>query len=146
MRAATGDRPSRSTVVGVLVGFAGLIVLVAAGGGVGGTVPVVGAFIVLAAATSWAIGSFLSNRIGLPPDPFVATEVVEPYPAEPVAAEPVADEAPAAEPVVVDELPASVANGKRGVRRLTDPELPICRCMAAGCRLGSPAGWRGSAR
>jgi drug/metabolite transporter (DMT)-like permease len=81
MRAATGDRPRPATLVGVAVGFAGLVALVAAGSaasgaagsGLGGGVPLLGALVVVAAAASWAIGSFFSRRVPLPPDPFVAT-------------------------------------------------------------------------
>jgi drug/metabolite transporter (DMT)-like permease len=73
MRAGTGDRPRLMTVVGVLVGFGGLIALVAAGSGVDGSVPLVGSLIVLGAASSWAVGSFLSGRLPLPANPFVTT-------------------------------------------------------------------------
>ena len=38
-----------------------------------GAVPLVGALTVVAAATSWSVGSFLSGRIRMPADPFVAT-------------------------------------------------------------------------
>jgi drug/metabolite transporter (DMT)-like permease len=73
MRAGTGDRPRLMSVIGVLVGFGGLIALVAAGSGVDGSVPLVGSLIVVGAATSWAVGSFLSGRLPLPPNPFVTT-------------------------------------------------------------------------
>jgi drug/metabolite transporter (DMT)-like permease len=73
MRAGTGDRPRLMSVVGVLVGFGGLIALVAAGSGVDGSVPLVGSLIVVGAATSWAVGSFLSGRLPLPANPFVTT-------------------------------------------------------------------------
>jgi drug/metabolite transporter (DMT)-like permease len=72
LRAVTGDRPRPVTVLGVLVGFAGLVVLVLPTGAAGAP-PVVGAVIVVCAAASWSIGSFLSGRGGLPNDPFVAT-------------------------------------------------------------------------
>lgn len=72
-RLATGDRPRTTTTVGVTVGFAGLAGLILSRGGGGGVVPVVGALIVLAAALCWAVGSFISSRLALPPDPFVAT-------------------------------------------------------------------------
>ncbi|HEX2772166.1 MAG TPA: EamA family transporter [Micromonosporaceae bacterium] len=71
LRAATGDRPRPPTVIGVLAGFAGLAVLVVPGGG--GAVPIVGALTVVAAAASWSLGSFLSGRVSMPRDPFVAT-------------------------------------------------------------------------
>jgi drug/metabolite transporter (DMT)-like permease len=72
LRTATGDRPRRTTVAGVVVGFAGLATLVLARGG-GDAVAPVGAGIVLVAATCWASGSFFSRKLPLPPDPFTAT-------------------------------------------------------------------------
>jgi drug/metabolite transporter (DMT)-like permease len=72
LRLVTGDRPPMSTLAGVLVGFAGLATLVASAGG-GGTVPVGWALLVVAGATSWSLGSFLSRPLPLPPDPFVAS-------------------------------------------------------------------------
>jgi drug/metabolite transporter (DMT)-like permease len=72
LRTATGDRPRLTTVAGVVVGFGGLVVLVVPTGG-GRTVPVGGALVVVAAATAWSAGSFLSPRLPMPKDPFVAT-------------------------------------------------------------------------
>jgi drug/metabolite transporter (DMT)-like permease len=71
LRAVTGDPPHRATVIGVLTGFAGLAVLVLPGGG--GAVPIVGALVAVAAAASWSLGSFLSSRMVMPGNPFVAT-------------------------------------------------------------------------
>jgi drug/metabolite transporter (DMT)-like permease len=71
LRAATADRPRPATVIGVLIGFVGLAVLVVPTGG--GAVPIVGALTVVAAAASWSLGSFLSGRVTMPGDPFVAT-------------------------------------------------------------------------
>jgi drug/metabolite transporter (DMT)-like permease len=72
LRSVTGDRPGWSTITGVLLGFIGLGALIASRGG-GGVVPVGGALVVVAAATCWSLGSFLSTRLPLPPDPFVAS-------------------------------------------------------------------------
>ena len=72
-RAITGDRPRAATVAGVLLGFGGLVALVVSRGGGGGVVPVGWALLVVAAATSWSAGSFMSRRLPLPSDPFVAT-------------------------------------------------------------------------
>jgi drug/metabolite transporter (DMT)-like permease len=72
LRLITGDRPRVATLAGVLVGFAGLVTLVGSQGA-GGSVPVGWALLVVAAATSWAVGSFLSRPLPLPPDPFVAS-------------------------------------------------------------------------
>ncbi|MDG4778266.1 EamA family transporter [Micromonospora sp. WMMD961] len=72
LRSATGDRPPLWTFAGVTVGFAGLVLLVLPAGN-SEAVPLVGALTVVAAATSWSVGSFLSGRLRMPIDPFVAT-------------------------------------------------------------------------
>ncbi|WP_406077866.1 EamA family transporter [Micromonospora sp. NBC_00858] len=72
LRSATGDRPPIWTFAGVTLGFVGLVLLVLPAGSAD-AVPLVGALTVVAAATSWSIGSFLSGRIRMPADPFVAT-------------------------------------------------------------------------
>lgn len=72
LRSGTGDRPPLWTFVGVTLGFVGLILLVLPGGG-SAAVPLLGALTVVAAAVSWSVGSFLSGRIRMPADPFVAT-------------------------------------------------------------------------
>jgi drug/metabolite transporter (DMT)-like permease len=64
------DRPRSLTVVGVLVGFAGLAALVLAAQGAG-TVPLGPALLVLFAASCWALGSFLQPRLTTPWNPFV---------------------------------------------------------------------------
>ena len=58
-RALEGDRPRGLTVAGVLLGFAGLAVLVLVGGGAAGGFPVGPALIVLFASTCWAFGSYM---------------------------------------------------------------------------------------
>jgi drug/metabolite transporter (DMT)-like permease len=73
LRLITGDRPRPATLIGVLVGFGGLAGLVASTGGSGGAVPTGWALLVVAAAASWSVGSFLSKPLPLPPDPFVAS-------------------------------------------------------------------------
>ncbi|PWU57163.1 EamA family transporter [Micromonospora sp. S4605] len=72
LRSATGDRPRLWTLAGVSLGFVGLVLLVLPSGGTG-AVPLVGALTVVVGAASWSIGSFLSGRIRMPADPFVAT-------------------------------------------------------------------------
>ncbi|WP_346537541.1 EamA family transporter [Micromonospora sp. DPT] len=72
LRTATGDRPRGWTFAGVTLGFLGLVLLVLPTGGTG-AVPLAGALTVVAGATSWSVGSFLSNRLAMPGDPFVAT-------------------------------------------------------------------------
>ncbi|WP_208761066.1 EamA family transporter [Micromonospora orduensis] len=72
LRSGTGDRPPAWTFVGVTVGFVGLVLLVLPAGSTS-VVPLVGALTVVAATASWSVGSFLSGRLRMPADPFVAT-------------------------------------------------------------------------
>ncbi|GAA3781145.1 drug/metabolite exporter YedA [Plantactinospora mayteni] len=72
LRASTGDRPRLATLLGVSAGFAGLVLLVLPAGGAGAA-PIVGALTVVGSAVSWSVGSFLSGRLRMPGDPFVAT-------------------------------------------------------------------------
>jgi drug/metabolite transporter (DMT)-like permease len=71
LRTATGDRPGRLSLLGVATGFAGIAVLVRPGGhaSLGGIV------LILGSASIWATGSFLSSRLPMPPDAFVATAI-----------------------------------------------------------------------
>ena len=71
LRAAFGDRPRGATVVGVLLGFAGLIVLTVPG--IAGSVKLSGVVAVIAAAILWSTGSFASSRLPMPVNPFVAS-------------------------------------------------------------------------
>ncbi|WP_172892447.1 EamA family transporter [Micromonospora coxensis] len=72
LRTVTGDRPRGWTFAGVTLGFLGLVLLVLPSGGAD-AVPLAGALTVVAAATCWSIGSFVSGRLRMPTDPFVAT-------------------------------------------------------------------------
>ncbi|MEU4332991.1 EamA family transporter [Micromonospora lupini] len=72
LRSATGDRPGVWTFAGVTLGFVGLVLLVLPAGSAD-AVPLVGALTVVAGAVTWSVGSFLSGRIRMPADPFVAT-------------------------------------------------------------------------
>jgi drug/metabolite transporter (DMT)-like permease len=69
MRTVTGDRPSRVALVGVGTGFAGIAVLVRPTE----VASLLGILLVLGSALIWATGSFLSSKLPLPEDPFVAT-------------------------------------------------------------------------
>jgi drug/metabolite transporter (DMT)-like permease len=69
-RLAAGERPDRIASLGLLVGFAGIALLVRPGGGSG---PLGYLLLTVVAAISWALGSFLSPRIPVPGDAFVAT-------------------------------------------------------------------------
>jgi drug/metabolite transporter (DMT)-like permease len=74
-RFSSGDRPRPMSVVGLLLGFAGLAYLVVVGRHAGGDdrVPIGAALIVLFASTCWAFGSWVQPRLTLPRDPFVMT-------------------------------------------------------------------------
>ncbi|MEV4491259.1 EamA family transporter [Micromonospora coxensis] len=72
LRTVTGDRPRGWTFAGVTVGFVGLVLLVLPSGGAD-PVPLAGALTVVAGAICWSIGSFISGRLRMPSDPFVAT-------------------------------------------------------------------------
>jgi len=72
LRGVTGDRARLATVAGVIVGFAGLVLLVLPTGGPR-TAPLAGAVTVVGAAVCWSTGSFLSGKLAMPADPFVAT-------------------------------------------------------------------------
>ncbi len=67
LRAASGDRPAAVTWVGVLVGLAGLSVLLLGGRSVPGF-PLVPSLLVVASSVAWAVGSFLQPRLHLPSD------------------------------------------------------------------------------
>ncbi|WP_084713522.1 EamA family transporter [Streptacidiphilus rugosus] len=71
LRALFGDRPRTATFAGVLLGFAGLVVLTLPGSS--GTVQFAGVVAVLAAALLWSVGSFLSSRLPMPANPFTAS-------------------------------------------------------------------------
>jgi drug/metabolite transporter (DMT)-like permease len=72
LRFLTGERIPLIALLGVGVGFVGLAIL-AVPGGLDGSIDGTGMLILVVAASSWAIGSFLSRRVPLPRDPFVST-------------------------------------------------------------------------
>jgi drug/metabolite transporter (DMT)-like permease len=70
-----GQRPGWQTMVGVLVGFAGVVVLIRpaqSSGGVG-NVDLLGAAALILAAFLWSIGSLYSRTATLPASPLLAT-------------------------------------------------------------------------
>jgi drug/metabolite transporter (DMT)-like permease len=71
-RALARERIAPATGVAAVVGLAGLA-LVIAPGGFGGGSTAVGLLVMLAASVAWSRGSFVSRRLSLPSDPFVAT-------------------------------------------------------------------------
>jgi drug/metabolite transporter (DMT)-like permease len=69
LRVAGGDRPPRAAVIGVLVGFAGIALLLdPEGGATWGGIALVGG-----SALAWALGSYLSARLPMPRDVLAAT-------------------------------------------------------------------------
>jgi len=73
LRTAARDRPRPVSLLGTVVGFLGIAVLVRPGASLGEDVQTWGLVTVVAAAGSWALGSFLSPRLPMPGDAFVAT-------------------------------------------------------------------------
>jgi drug/metabolite transporter (DMT)-like permease len=69
-RVVTGDVPPRRTIVGVLLGFGGLVGLITASG-IDGAVPVVPCLVIVVATLCWSFGSWSMPRLSLPADPFV---------------------------------------------------------------------------
>ncbi len=70
LRLATGDRPSNLTLLGVVVGFGGLVTLVALGRGLGESLPLLGVALCLGSSIAWTIGSYLQGELRLPRDVF----------------------------------------------------------------------------
>jgi drug/metabolite transporter (DMT)-like permease len=71
-RLLAGERVAASTAAAALVGLGGLALVVAPGGFEGGSAAV-GLLIMLGASLCWSGGSYVSRRVALPADPFVAT-------------------------------------------------------------------------
>lgn len=71
-RLIAGDRIAVSLIVGVLVGFAGVAILVVPRGA-GGDVDPLGLVTVVGATFFWALGTFASPRLRTPRDPLAST-------------------------------------------------------------------------
>jgi drug/metabolite transporter (DMT)-like permease len=69
LRIGSGDRPPIAALASVLVGFAGLALLVHPSAGD----PLWALLLVVCSAVMWAVGSFLSSRLPMPRDSFAAT-------------------------------------------------------------------------
>jgi drug/metabolite transporter (DMT)-like permease len=71
LRLIARESPARATRLSTLAGLFGLLLVVAPGLGSGSTA--LGLAIMTASTIAWSTGSFLSNKVTLPRDPFVAT-------------------------------------------------------------------------
>jgi drug/metabolite transporter (DMT)-like permease len=71
MRTGSGDRPPPAALGAVLLGFAGLALLVRPGG----HTPLWSLLLVVGSSLMWAVGSFLSSRLPLPEDAFASTSL-----------------------------------------------------------------------
>ena len=70
-----GTRPSRLVVAGLLLGLAGVALLVSGRASADARVDPLGATILVLASASWAWGSVISKTAALPESPFVATSI-----------------------------------------------------------------------
>jgi drug/metabolite transporter (DMT)-like permease len=70
-----GARPTKVVAVGLLLGLAGVALLVSGRGSAASRVDPVGATILVLASASWAWGSVVSKTAALPKSPFVATSI-----------------------------------------------------------------------
>jgi drug/metabolite transporter (DMT)-like permease len=71
LRLISGESPARATRLSTLTGLFGLVLVVAPGLGAGSTA--LGLAVMVSATMCWTLGSFLSNRVPVPRDPFVAS-------------------------------------------------------------------------
>ncbi|HWP83303.1 MAG TPA: EamA family transporter [Bacteroidota bacterium] len=69
----SGIRPNTSTIVGVLLGMLGILILVGPGELTGSEVDPIGGIVLIAATISWAYGSLHSRKAVLPKSPLLAT-------------------------------------------------------------------------
>ena len=70
-RALASERVPRGTLVGVVLGFAGVAAIALQGSRENGDAAAT--LLVVAAAMAWAAGSFLAGRLAMPRDPMVST-------------------------------------------------------------------------
>ncbi len=71
LRLLSGENPARATRLSTLTGLFGLLLVVAPGLGAGSTA--LGLAVMVSATMCWTLGSFLSNKVSVPRDPFVAS-------------------------------------------------------------------------
>jgi len=72
LRLLARDRPPRTTIAGTALGFAGIAILALPGSHPAGT-RIWGVLVIIGATICWSTGSFITPRLPLPPNPFVAT-------------------------------------------------------------------------
>ncbi len=70
-----GQRPGGLAITGVLVGFAGVILLIGPWAGSADRIDPLGAAALILATVCWAIGSLYSRRAALPPSPLLGTSM-----------------------------------------------------------------------
>lgn len=68
-----GDRPNPMAVVGILIGFGGVVLLIGSVASGADTMSVLGAAVLMLASVSWAIGSLYGRTAGLPPSQLLGT-------------------------------------------------------------------------
>lgn len=70
-----GRRPSRLVTLGVLAGFAGIVILIGPAqlGGIEGQVDLIGGLVLTLAAFSWSLGSLYNRGATLPTSPLLGT-------------------------------------------------------------------------
>jgi drug/metabolite transporter (DMT)-like permease len=73
-RRVTGEHVGNDLIAGVTLGLAGVAILVVPSGASGGVDPI-GLVMILTAALSWSIGTFISQRIALPRSIFASAAV-----------------------------------------------------------------------
>ena len=71
LRRLGGERIAPRLVLAVVVGFAGVGILLQPGGQTGGA-PITALLLVVCSTPAWATGSYLSSRVSLPSDPLVS--------------------------------------------------------------------------
>ena len=71
LRLIARENPARATRLSTLAGLVGLLLVVAPGLGAGSSA--LGLTVMISSTIAWSTGSFLSKRLALPRDPFVAT-------------------------------------------------------------------------
>jgi drug/metabolite transporter (DMT)-like permease len=72
LRLLARDRPPRTTIAGIVLGFTGIAILALPGSHPAGT-RIWGVLVIIGATICWSTGSFITPRLPMPANPFVAT-------------------------------------------------------------------------